>query len=355
MRALRPTCIAIPAALRLAQAALAGALLVLLGTSSATDSADPGNRGVAEAVAFEHYSPLSTSGEIMRRLTSPLAQLKAAAEADKAARTLQGQLVDLAHEHFVLYVPKTKPPPGQGYALLIFVPPWPQARIPSEWIPALEQHHMIMASAEQSGNEASPLNRRVPLALLALENIRAKYSVDAGETFVGGFSGGSKIALRLLIGYPDQFRGALLNAGSDPVGTQDLPLPPQNLLLKVQESTRLVYVTGERDQVHLIDDMNSRTSLKRWCIFDVVTLNEPRREHEPADALAFAQALNALLRPESPRAELKSCQDKLKRRVDEDLDRVGALIKGGDRHALSALKSLDEKYGGLVSPLVQRR
>jgi len=146
-------------------------------------------------------------------------------------------------------------------------------------------------TAANSGNDANTVDRREPLALLAAQNAMRKYSVDPQQVYIGGFSGGSRVALRLALGYPDVFHGALLNAGSDPIGNADVPLPPAGTLPPFQDSMRLVYVTGERDDAHLVDDMHSRQSLEKWCVFDVVTVSEPRTEHEPADASAFSRSL----------------------------------------------------------------
>jgi poly(3-hydroxybutyrate) depolymerase len=115
----------------------------------------------------------------------------------------------------------------------------------------------------------------VTLALLAAQNAMAQYSVDPQQVYIGGFSGGSRVALRLALGYPDVFHGALLNAGSDPIGNADVPLPPAELFRRFQDSMRFLYVTGERDDARLIDDMHSRQSLEKWCVFDVVTETEP--------------------------------------------------------------------------------
>jgi poly(3-hydroxybutyrate) depolymerase len=110
---------------------------------------------------------------------------------------------------------------------------------------------MILVSAANSGNGAGVLNRREPLALLAAENIMRSYPLDPERVYIGGFSGGSRMALRIARGYPDVFHGALLNAGSDPIGNAQIPLPPQELLRQFQESTRVVYVTGAHDNFNL--------------------------------------------------------------------------------------------------------
>jgi pimeloyl-ACP methyl ester carboxylesterase len=184
-----------------------------------------------------------------------------------------------------------------------------------------------------------------------LANIRDRFPLDEAQIFVGGFSGGSRIALRLLMGYPDQFRGALLNAGSDPIGDRDFTIPPADMFARVQESTRLVYVTGDRDEASLVNDMHSLSSLKRWCVFDAVTLNEPRRGHEPADGAAFKESLDALTRPaHRPDSKLESCRATVQKEVDKALDQVTALFARHADGAKRALQSLDAEYGGLAAP-----
>jgi hypothetical protein len=58
--------------------------------------------------------------------------------------------------------------PRQRYSLLVFVPPWDAATVPPQWISTLDGHEMIFVSAANSGNDANVLDRREPLALLAL-------------------------------------------------------------------------------------------------------------------------------------------------------------------------------------------
>ena len=44
------------------------------------------------------------------------------------------------------------------------------------------------------------MGRREPLALLAALNILADYPIDPEQVYIGGFSGGSRIARRLASG-----------------------------------------------------------------------------------------------------------------------------------------------------------
>jgi pimeloyl-ACP methyl ester carboxylesterase len=224
--------------------------------------------------------------------------------------------------------------------------------VPRAWIPILNRNSTILVTAANSGNDAPTLDRREPLALLAAHNILTQYPVDPQQVYIGGFSGGARVALRLALGYPDLFHGALLNAGSDPVGTADVPLPPADLVRRFQESTRLVFLTGERDQENLVGDMHSRRSLDKWCIFDVVTQTDPRTAHELAAAPAFGRSLETLLGPrETNPGKLAECRSRIERELSTQLAQVEtAFVRGETNSARQLLSRIDAHYGGLAAP-----
>lgn len=303
-------------------------------------------------VVFTEYSPLSTTAELVRRLYSPLSAVRINQEAQRAGRTLRGQAIDLTKEHYSVYVPDHPHSPSGAYSLLVFIPPWPRVEVPRQWIPALNRYNTILVTAANSGNEAPTIDRREPLALLALHNIMAQYPVDPRQVYIGGFSGGARVALRLALGYPDVFHGALLNAGSDPIGTLDVPLPAADLFRHFQDSTRLVYLTGERDEENLSRDIHSRRSLDKWCAYDVLTQTEPRTGHELADASAFSRSLEALLgqRHSDPR-KLEDCRARIARELTTQLEQVeSAFARGDPNGAKQLLSQIDARYGGLAAP-----
>ncbi len=87
-------------------------------------------------------------------------------------------------------------------SLLVFVSPYEDARIPLDWISALDRHDMIFVSAFRSGNSTNVFDRREPLALLGAVNVMSRFAIDLRRIYVAGFSGGSRVAERLAIGYP---------------------------------------------------------------------------------------------------------------------------------------------------------
>ena len=286
----------------------ASALSLLLSVWACAQRAPaPQTGGALQRVVFDRYSPLSRSEEIARRTLTPLMFQRGQQGLAATGRAFREQPIDLTGESFALHVPGGAPP-KDGYGLLVFIPPSSEPAPPPMWGPPLDRHGLIFVSAANSGNETSVLDRRLPLALLAYENVRARFPIDPRRVYVGGFSGGSRVAERAALAYPDLFRGALLNAGSDPIGGEaGIYLPAPELFWKFEE-TKLAYVTGDADQLHLDADGVSRASMRSWCVFNIETVNARSLGHEPLDATSFNRALDALERPSSvdPR-ELARC------------------------------------------------
>jgi pimeloyl-ACP methyl ester carboxylesterase len=196
------------------------------------------------------------------------------------------------------------------------------------------------------------MQRREPLALLAASNVLHRYPVDASRVYVGGFSGGSRVAERLALAYPDLFHGALLNAGSDPIGTPEVPLPSSNLFERFQASSRLVYLTGKNDADHLDMDRRSRQAMNEWCVFDITPLVVPWSGHETPNAAAFSRGLNALEQhdPADP-DKLGACRERYREELKNDIEHTRALVTQGDRtDAAVELQKIDARFGGLAAP-----
>ena len=296
-------------------------------------------------------TPYAENAELMRRMASPLTRLAEERTLSASGATLARYPLDVAAERFLVYQPTAQPPPN-GFALLVFVPPWQDARLPPGWAMVLERLGVVFITAARSGNDENPLGRRVPLALLAAAEARRRFPIDPERVYVGGFSGGSRIALRLALAYPDVFRGVILDAGSDPIGTPQVPLPPQDLFTLFQARTHVVYITGERDSDHLADDARSIRSLHEWCVANVDEAVQPHVLHEIALPGALSQALGTLVARgpvESPK--LARCRAALAAALDARLREVEELIgKGAAHEAAARLRQIDERFGGLAAP-----
>lgn len=305
--------------------------------------------GLQENVTFAGYTPLAGNAERMHRLLSPLTAWRMQRQLRQAHQRLGEQAIDLAQERFTLYVP-TRAPPPQGYALLVFVSPWEDTREAQQWLTALDRHDTIFVSALRSGNDTDVINRREPLALLAAYNAMRRYRVDPDRVYVGGFSGGSKVALRLALAYPDMFRGVLLEAGSEPIGTIALPLPPADLFHRFQQAVRVVYLTGDRDDYHQSNDARSRESLRGWCVTSLSSVEMPRTRHVLADAGSFGRALDELSQPAHPDPDkLAKCRAANEQSLQSQLQRAQALVGADDAgEARKLLEQVDAHYGGLA-------
>jgi predicted esterase len=305
--------------------------------------------GLQENVTFSDYPAQAAVSQIIGRLLSPLSAEYVRRTLALSHRTLAEHSLDISAEHYLLYVPKQ--PPASGYALLVFIPPWNDARLPAGWAPVLDRLGVIFASAAASGNDANDIERRVPLALIAAVNLMRRYAVDPQRVYVGGFSGGARVALRVALGYPDLIHGALLNAGSDAVDAGPPTPPSAELLERFQESTRIVFVTGADDPVHLQMDAASAASLQRWCVFDYASSVTLGATHEVARTAAFAEALQLLLQHRPPdAAKLTACRAAVNARLDQQLQHVSALISRGERSAAERqLIDVDLHFGGIAS------
>ncbi|KZC35493.1 UNVERIFIED_ORG: hypothetical protein RHOFW104R5_29520 [Rhodanobacter sp. FW104-R5] len=302
--------------------------------------------GLQQAARFADTTPLADSTELARRLLTPLSFQRLQRYLAAHAGTMRTQPLDPAQEKFAVHVPAGAPP-AEGYGLLVFVPPWPQAALPQGWTQALDRHGLIFVSAANSGNAADVMDRRVPLALLAWANIRGRYPLDPARVYVGGFSGGSRVALRIALAYPDVFRGVLLEAGSDPIGEPPVSLPPADLFRRFQQDTRLVYLTGGQDEAHLRMDVTSRQSMQEWCVAGGETVAMPWRGHEIAEPAALGHALDALARPAAADAgKLAACRARNDRALSSRLAEVAATLAHGARAQLDAI---DSRYGGLAA------
>jgi hypothetical protein len=308
-----------------------------------------GFTGLQSDVVFSDYSPLSSSAELLHRFLSPLNAVRAGKRLAHSPVALRDQPIDLAQERFTVFVPSHSP--GEGYGLLVFVPPWETAMLPRGWAAILDRNGVIFVSAANSGNEANILDRREPLALLAAHNIMQRFHVDPARIYVGGFSGGSRVALRLALGFPDVFRGAFLNAGSDPIGDAQAPLPPPELFSRFQEMTRIVYISGQNDAVNVEKDAASEQSLLEWCVFDWYAERSPWTGHEVAGPAVLGRALDMLDKHAEPNLKkLNDCRVRINQELDKAMVQANELAARSADGARRSLNKIDTRYGGLAAP-----
>ena len=158
--------------------------------------------------------------------------------------------------------------------------------------------------------------------------------------------------MRLALAYPDVFRGALLNAGSDPIGDAQTPLPPPELFSHFQEGTRIVYISGQNDAVNVDKGSVSTQSMLEWCVFDWYAERSPWTGHEVAGPIVLGRALDMLDKhSETKLARLNSCRLHITQELGKQIDQANDLLAAGDIYgARRLLKKIDTRYGGLAAP-----
>ncbi|HEX3759077.1 MAG TPA: PHB depolymerase family esterase [Kofleriaceae bacterium] len=304
-------------------------------------------------VVFTHYTPLSSPREIARRILPPLARHRLERDLAASHQTMVEQTIDLAREKFDLYLPSGPPPPA-GYGLVVYIAPSSGPLELRDWDGSLDSRHLILVSAQRSGNAASVIDRRVPLALLAYENVRVQFPLDARRVYAMGFSGGGRVAEIVALAYPDVFHGAVLNAGSDPIDGKDGNHKPPAELFRAFQRSRLVFVTGDQDEDHLRQDDRSRDSLRDSCVLDIESQVALRRGHQALDAFALDHALDALeARRPVDADELARCDARVAAAIAAALGKAEAAIARGERDAAGVqLEAIDARFGGLAEPRI---
>jgi predicted esterase len=306
--------------------------------------------GRQETVIFTDYPALASPTEISRRGQSPLTSDALLGGIARNHQRVAEQYLNPSEERYTLYVPPTMPP--DGYALLVFIPPWDNAWLPPGWDNILDMFGVIFVAAARSDNDKPIFMRRIPLALIAAEGVQKRYRVNPAKIFIGGMSGGGRAAERAALAYPDLFRGAYLAAGSDNIGEAELSIPSRELFEHFQADNRVVFSTGEEDKVNLTLDKHVESSFDDYCVFNHTAQIVPGIAHNVPTAKGLKAALKWLLAPQSiDPAKLESCRARLESEVEAALDHVRALKAKGDvAGARVALKKLDARYSGLAGP-----
>lgn len=330
--------------------ALALTALVCCPAALAADSVSGAATGLQNDVIFTQTTPLSRNAELERRLLSPLKAAQLERDRARAGQTLSAQPIALSNERFVVYVPPVRP--AGGYGVLVYIPAGKDTRLPPGWQLVLDKVGMIFVSAANSGNAENVYDRRIPLALNAATNIVRLYNADPQRVYVGGTSGGSRVAMRAALAYPDLFHGAILNAGSDEIDNDYIPLPPKDLFYQFQAATRLVYLTGDADNVNLNKDAASRGAMRDWCQFNLDTETLARTGHGTTDGRGLSRALKLLETPLAPDAEkLGACRAQIEKDLAGRMAQVEALKAAGKiDEARALLGKIDRRFGGLAGP-----
>lgn len=305
--------------------------------------------GWIESQSIQAPSALVDGTQFARRLLSPLSSRDVNRFLDADGRKLKAEPFAPGDYTVSLYVPRARPP--AGYGLLVFVPPMDEFAIPPAWQRVFERRGILFVQLHGVGNDASVFGRRIPAVLHAYSHATATFGVDPARRYVGGFSGGARVAQRVALAWPDEFRGSLQFAGSVPIGESLLPPPERALLDRARSGSRFVLVSGSQDMPNRSNDAQSMQGFDRLCFEGVSSLTPSRLDHWVPDARGLDEALDLLEAPVAPSSAADACRRRLDGAVSQALDAVETRLGAGELNAArDGLVRLDDSYGGLAAP-----
>lgn len=169
-----------------------------------------------------------------------LTAFAAAANGDNGSQ--QTGFFETTHEEITwqFYVPPNYNP-EQPAGLLVYISPTPSGAMPKKWRSVMDDNNLIWIGADKSGNRITA-SRRVLLSLLAVDRVKEDYVIDEDHVYLSGFSGGGRVASRVIIDNTDVFTGGLFFCGAD---LWHLDTSPS---LKAMREHRFVLITGTLDQ-----------------------------------------------------------------------------------------------------------
>jgi poly(3-hydroxybutyrate) depolymerase len=177
-------------------------------------------------------------------------------------------------------------PPGAGpHGVLVFVHPGNSAAPMAGWTEVLDRRNLAYIAAEGFGND-KPGSQRALAALLALTHLSRTQQIDAARRYIGGMSGGGKMATEVLTRFPAFFDGALCIVGAQYVASRG-GLAPE------LAAKRVVFMTGDRDFNHF-DVLDVHRRLVAAGITGAHLMDIPGFGHQYPDARQLDDALELL-------------------------------------------------------------
>jgi predicted esterase len=206
----------------------------------------------------------------------------------------------ITNESFRVFIPRTYSTNG-SWGLLVWISPSDDPVIPFDWKQELKNRELLFVSARDAGNGRHPLDR-FRLALDATCNLCRRCRVDRKRIYIGGFSGGARMASMMGVAYADVFTGTLCVCGVNfykdvaLAGGKYYPatfVPDPGVLL-LSKRSRFVLLTGEYDENRENTKSLSMSGFKREGFRNVLYLEVPGMGHSMPDVQVLRQALDYL-------------------------------------------------------------
>jgi len=289
------------------RAAVPFAMLIFL-IASAEAASVPHQKGSFTAV-FEHYSPLSDTNSILNRMR---VRLKSGLD--------KGHGYDINQESFEVYVPDSYDS-NTPFGLIVWIHAGPSGTI--EYYNAkqlMAKHKLVWVGANNSGNDTSTYERRIPLALDAAYNMQKLYNIDPNRVYIAGISGGGRVASITAFHHSDVYAGGIFVIGAN--YWESMPVPGKNSswkvggtrpqpenLLRAKKFGRYVLLTGDTDGNRLQMHTYYEKGFSR-CLDHVLYMQVPGMGHEVPPSEEFDKALTYLGYVDKPVQRVRTTKEK---------------------------------------------
>jgi predicted esterase len=175
---------------------------------------------------------------------------------------------------------------AKNSGVLIFVSPTDSGEPAPGWLPLLQQKQLSWIAADGFGNQKLSA-QRVLAVMMARELIRQTTAVAAKRTYLGGMSGGGRIASETATRFPQWFSGALYIVGAN------YWMPKDARLRQRAAGNRYVFITGEKDfnrsEMKRVFSRYQSNGLSASLLMDL-----PGFAHQYPDAGPLGQAIDFL-------------------------------------------------------------
>ncbi len=204
----------------------------------------------------------------------------------------------------------------RGWGLYLHVSPADTGYVPPGWAAVLAREKLIGISPHGIGNEADVL-LRMRVALDAMAAARREFALDEDRVFVGGFSGGGAVAARLVVEFPEFFRGAIVACKALPL--RDVPAAGgvypgeyQHLPEKTWETLRgfgrrWYFGTGSKD--FNFPSVTAQEPIWRALSLEIETDVVPDLDHRDLPPASLKKALAFLQTPPAGTGPADPAQD----------------------------------------------
>jgi pimeloyl-ACP methyl ester carboxylesterase len=242
---------------------------------------------------------------------------------------------DSTKQTYELFVPErsdTKKP----YGMVLFVSPGDGPTGFKQFEGPCKELGLLFVSVYGAGNNC-PTKKRIRIVLDVLDDVRRQFPIDPDRTYIGGFSGGGRIACAIAFALPEHFGGVLPVCASGDVRSEPY------LRQRVRERLSVALLTGETDFNRGEVERLRGPYLKDIGVRQKVWV-QPKLGHGVPESKTILEALKWLDEAVPQRAELAKAYPASRAGADSREEQAKALLAEGK----ARLAKKETLYDGLM-------